>query len=224
MNHYQGIPIEKAGRSRGIPAIVLPDRQIVDANGLIISKPCSRRLASDRLIVSPSDGRLQPVVGIDYRGPWQLGFTTRVPVSPAGMARLPDGTVVHVGADSGDASSGQYNSTILQNPGGITLGPAGTDDSGQPSATPGGIIGTDQGDYPTGTSLGPAGTSSQSTLPGGVVGPAAINEDSWSADAENAANQAAASPWFQGLKTVLICVLVGVGLWFFWPLLMHVRG
>jgi hypothetical protein len=135
---------ERGGALYGIPTVVY-DGCIYNASGELISCPNSVGLASQRLVLTPQGPK--PVIAADFRGGplrgfpngWRVGYATRVRVSPAGLATLPDGTTVRVeapvrvgasphprtvvvGQNGDDTTDGSTNTTIL--------GPAGTSQGG----------------------------------------------------------------------------------------------
>ena len=245
---------EPAGVRYGIPAVGLPlarpyGGRIVGANGLTISTPCPHKLASERL-VSTTAGLL-PVVGLDFRGPWQVGYASLARVSPAGIATLPDGSHVQVAGIGPTGSYAPFSLPYRRAPwpdplrgghpahhvGDPFTTPVSLDDAA-PVADPVTLNAT--GALPKvlvptandmGQILGPAGTSPDSAVPGGVLGHAQIDtglpplEDTW----DNVKNSplGVALPkilpsWGQ-LSTLLVCVLVAVGVWFLWPILSGLR-
>jgi hypothetical protein len=230
------VQFEPAGVAYGIPSVGLPIRgyggRIVGANGMIISTPCPHKLASERLVQTASG--LLPVVGVDFRGPWQVGYATTVRVSPAGIATLPDGSHVRVPLRGGyPARAGAQrvgeDATVLHSwdalAGDVPTKPVADLNPTTLNATndtPRGLIlsadGEDvAGDNP-GTILGPAGTSSTSATPGGDVGLAA----KFSGTPPGLFDGFSLPSWGQ-VTTILVCVLVGVGLWFLWPVIAGVR-
>jgi hypothetical protein len=223
---------EPAGVAYGIPSVGLPIRhyggRIVGANGLIISTPCPHKLASERLVQTA--GGLLPVVGVDFRGPWQVGYATTVRVSPAGIATLPDGSHVRVPLRGGypTRAGAQRVGDLVQpvplDSGAADASPTATNPQtlNATNDTPRGLIlnadGEDVGGDSPGTILGPAGTSSTSSTPGGDVGVAAKFSgttpglfDGWNL------------PSFGQVTALLVCVLVAVGVWFLWPVLSGMR-
>jgi hypothetical protein len=238
---------EPAGVRYGIPAVGLPAAmpyggRIVGANGLSISTPCPRKLASERL-VSTTAGLL-PVVGIDFRGPWHVGYASLARVSPAGIATLPDGSHVRV---SGIGPSGRWAPFSLPQrrvpwPDARRAGTARvgadsddwdpTDDPSIPpipavvpstlnalGAVPKVLVPT-ANDF--GQILGPAGSNTP-------LGRAEIDEglsagaDFWANLGNTASTAISHLPSFGQFTTLLVCVLVAVGVWFLWPILSGLR-
>ena len=239
---------EPAGRRYGIPAVGLPlarpyGGRIVGANGLSISTPCPRKLASERLVQTTAG--LLPVVGLDFRGPWQVGYASLARVSPAGIATLPDGSHVQV---AGMGPSGRwapfslpYRRAPSPDPyrGGHPSHQVGADsldyepgnigDVTNPVATPATlnalgavpkVLVPTANDF--GQVLGPGG----SNLP---IGPAQIDaglssaEDFLAQAGHTAAAAAGVLPSWGQFTTLLVCVLVAVGIWFLWPILSAAR-
>jgi hypothetical protein len=235
---------EPAGRRYGIPAVGLPltrpyGGRIVGANGLSISTPCPRKLASERLVQTTAG--LLPVVGLDFRGPWQVGYASLARVSPAGIATLPDGSHVRV---SGIGPNGRWApfsmpqrrvawpdarraGTALVGADSLDYEPGNLGDVDHPVATaatlnalgavPKVLVPT-ANDF--GQVLGPGG----SNLP---IGPAQIdaglsNAEDLLAQAGHTAAAGVLPSWGQ-FTTLLVCVLVAVGVWFLWPILSGLR-
>jgi hypothetical protein len=248
------VRFEPAGVRYGIPAVGLPAAmpyggRIVGANGLSISTPCPRKLASERL-VSTTAGLL-PVVGLDFRGPWQVGYASLARVSPAGIATLPDGSHVQVAgvgptgswapfslpyrrAPSPDPLRGGHPArpgAQIRRTAGASLDyePGNIGDVANPvstAATLNALGAVPKVLVPTandfGQVLGPGG----SNLP---IGPAQIdtglsNAEDLLAQAGHAATAAAGYlPSWGQFTTLLVCVLVAVGIWFLWPILSAAR-
>jgi hypothetical protein len=246
---------EPAGVRYGIPAVGLPAAmpyggRIVGANGLSISTPCPRKLASERL-VSTTAGLL-PVVGLDFRGPWQVGYASLARVSPAGIATLPDGSHVRVSpARPGapirrtagawapfslpqrrvpwpDTRRARVGDLLQPVPLDAPDAPAGIDPNPTTLSNPGGgaqdLISSALGLGGNRTVLGPAGTNAP-------LGPAAIDvstttaaQDAWQSVTEAASAAAGYLPSLKTVTVLLVCVLVAVGVWFLWPILSGLRG
>jgi hypothetical protein len=243
------VQFEPAGVRHGIPAVGLPmampyGGRIVGANGLSISTPCPRKLASDRriLLARPSapDAAPQvlPVVGLDFRGPWQVGYASLARVSPAGIATLPDGSHVKVSGAPWTPFSLPYRRAPMPDPYrgghpaharvGDLVQPVPIDAPGA-VATPTTLDSEPNGPsvlVPTandfGQVLGPAGSNAP-------LGRAEIDTGlSQGADflaglSQGAASAASFLPSWGQFTTLIVCVLVAVGVWFLWPILSGLR-
>jgi hypothetical protein len=246
---------EPAGRRYGIPAVGLPlarpyGGRIVGANGLFISTPCPRKLASDRLVQTTAG--LLPVVGLDFRGPWQVGYASLARISPAGIATLPDGSHVRVSpARPGapirrtagawapfslpqrrvpwpDARRARVGDLLQPVPLDAPDAPAGIDPNPTTLSNPDGgaqdLISSALGLGGNRTVLGPAGTNAP-------LGPAQIDtglpplEDTWDDLKNSPLGQTLPKilPSWGQATTLLVCVLVAVGVWFLWPILSGLR-
>jgi hypothetical protein len=256
------VRFEPAGVRYGIPAVGLPATmpyggRIVGANGLSISTPCPRKLASDRriLLARPSAPgaapQVLPVVGLDFRGPWQVGYASLARVSPAGIATLPDGSHVKVAGIGPTGSWAPFSLPQRRVPwpdplrGGYPARPgaqirrtAGASLDYEPgnlgdvtnpvatAATLNALGAVPKVLVPTandfGQVLGPGG----SNLP---IGPAQIDtglsnaEDFLAQAGHTAAAAAGVLPSWGQFTTLLVCVLVAVGVWFLWPILSAAR-
>jgi hypothetical protein len=248
------VNFEPAGVRYGIPAVGLPlarpyGGRIVGANGLFISTPCPRKLASDRLVQTTAG--LLPVVGLDFRGPWQVGYASLARVSPAGIATLPDGSHVRVSpARPGapirrtagawapfslpqrrvpwpDARRARVGDLLQPVPLDAPDAPAGIDPNPTTLSNPDGgaqdLISSALGLGGNRTVLGPAGTNAP-------LGPAAIDvsttaaaQDAWQSVTEAASAAAGYLPSLKTVTVLLVCVLVTVGVWFLWPILSGLR-
>jgi hypothetical protein len=231
---------EPAGVRYGIPAVRLPAAmpyggRIVGANGFSISTPCPQKLASERL-VSTTAGLL-PVVGLDFRGPWQVGYASLARVSPAGIATLPDGAHVRVRANI--PQMGLFSARPVRRPEvrvGDLVQPVALETPATPAAVNPNpttlrnpdasqdLISSALGLGGNRTVLGPAGTNAP-------LGPAQIDtglpplEDTWDDLKNSPLGQTLPKilPSWGQATTLLVCVLVAVGVWFLWPILSGLR-
>jgi hypothetical protein len=245
---------ERAGVRYGIPAVGLPAAmpyggRIVGANGLSISTPCPRKLASERL-VSTTAGLL-PVVGLDFRGPWHMGYASLARVSPAGIATLPDGSHVKVAGIGPTGSWAPFSLPYRRAPspdplrGGhpARLGAQIRRTAGASLDYEPGNIGDVTNPVSTAATLNALGTVPKVLVPtandfGQVLGPGGSNlpigpaqidaglssaEDFLAQAGHTAAAAAGVLPSWGQFTTLLVCVLVAVGVWFLWPILSAAR-